>query len=369
MSGRPERTRLVVAIAGTTLLVLAAPFVGEARSQLRASFPASFSLIVYSMVAAVVVAAVAASLLRVRERRASRLVLLGMAVCVAAAYVAWTGSADPAIRAVETFHFVQYGLITLLFHLAWRHLDDGSAVVLAALAAFIAGVAEEGYQWFLPARVGELRDVWLNAVAIGCGVMASHALAPARFTSWTRRATRRACRMLAAVVVALAAFVHAVHLGVEVRDGDVSFASRYTADALASLARDRESRWRADPPLVRPDRWSREDQYMTEGLQHVQARNVAWAAGDALGAWHENGILERHFAIVLDTPSYVSKTGHRWPPAQRREAVTRAATSNIRAFSSRAYPYPVYTWPPLAVWFAALAAAALLWRAGSVGEA
>ena len=27
------------------------------------------------------------------------------------------------------------GVITLLFHLAWRHLDDGSAVTLTALAA------------------------------------------------------------------------------------------------------------------------------------------------------------------------------------------------------------------------------------------
>jgi hypothetical protein len=365
----PSRTRLVVAVAGTLLLVGAAPFFGEARSQLRSAFPGSFSTIVYALVGATVAAAIVASLWRVRERRAVRFAMLSAAVLAAAAYVRWTGSADPAIRAVETFHFVQYGIITLLFHLAWRHLDDGAAVVLPALAAFIAGIAEEAYQWFLPARVGELRDVWLNAVAIGCGVLASHALAPATMASWTRRGARRACRMFALVVLALAAFVHLVHVGVEVRDGDVSFVSRYTASALATLAHDREQRWRDAPPLVRPDRWSREDQYMTEGLQHVQARNTAWTTGDAVTAWHENGILERHFGVVLDTPSYISKTGHRWPAEQRRDTEARGAARAAGPFSSRAYPYPVYTWPPLALWLVALAAAMLLWRAAPPARA
>lgn len=357
------RRRLVVAVLVTCALVLAAPFVGEARSWLRRAFPSQFSAIVYAVVGLAVAGANAASLLRQHARRGRRLALLGTAVLVAAGYVAWTGSSDPSIRAVETFHFVQYGVITLLFHLAWRHLDDGSAVTLTALAAFIAGIAEEGYQWFLPARVGELRDVWLNGVAILCGVMASQAIAPAApYAGWSPHATRRTRRMLAVVILALAAFIHAVHLGVEVRDGHVSFVSRYTPGTLARLARDREARWQTAPPLVRPDRWSREDQYMTEGLQHVQARNTAWTNGDAVTAWHENTILERHFAVVLDTPSYISKTGHRWPPQQHRDAAARVGDGVSRPFASHAYPYPIYTWSPLALWAAALTAAAVVWR-------
>ena len=346
--------------------MLAAPFFGEARSQLRAAFPAQFSVLVYAIVGVAVLAAAGTAFWRVREQRFARAAALLAAAGIAAAYVQWTGSADPSIRAVETFHFVQYGAITLLFHLAWRHLDDGSAVVLPMIAAFIFGVAEEAYQWFLPARVGELRDVWLNGVAILCGVIASHALAPAaRFTGWTRHATRRTCRLLAVAAIAIAAFVHLVHLGVEIHDEDVSFASRFTAGELAREADDRRARWSADPPLVRPDRLSREDQFMTEGLQHVQARNTAWNAGDAVGAWHENAILERHFAVVLDTPSYVARNGHRWPPEQRREAQERAQREPARPFTSQAYPYPIYTWPPLALWSVALGLAAGLWWMGS----
>ena len=67
-------------------------------------------------------------------------------------------------------------------------------------------------------------------------------------------------------------------------------------------------------------RVSREDQYMSEGVVHVQERNEAWAAGDALTAWRENQILEKYYQPVLDTPSYVSQTGHRWSPEQRDDA-------------------------------------------------
>ena len=47
-----------------------------------------------------------------------------------------------------------------------------------ALAAFVAGVGDEAFQWFLPARVGELADVALNAVAIGCGLLVGSAITP-----------------------------------------------------------------------------------------------------------------------------------------------------------------------------------------------
>jgi hypothetical protein len=103
---------------------------------------------------------------------------------------------------------------------------------------------------------------------------------------------------------------------------------------------------------------------MTEGLQHVQARNEAWARGDALTAWRENAILERLFQSVLDVPSYVSKTGHRWAPAQRADAEQRVAGRVTGAWVSTAFPYRLYLWPPWAVWLPALGAAALLWLAG-----
>lgn len=348
-----------MALAGTVLLVLAAPFVGVVRSSVQAAFPARFSLIVSGVIGIAALAVGVTAWRRIRQQRLQRYAMLVASACMAGLFVWWTGSADPSIRAVEAFHFVEYGAITYLFHRAGRGIDDGSALVLPALAAFAVGIIEEAYQWFLPARVGELKDVWLNAVAIACGVMVSWALAPTvPSRAWSADATRRTGGMLAAVVVLLAAFVHVVHLGVEISDSERSFLSRYSERQLADAAAARRDLWRAAPPLVRPDRLSREDQYMTEGLQHVQARNRAWAAGNTVEAWHENAILERHFAVVLDTPSYVAKAGHRWSPEQREEAGRYRAIPGAEPFRSRAFPYPIYTQAPLTVWAAAVALAA-----------
>ena len=172
-------------------------------------------------------------------------------------------------------------------------------------------------------------------------------------------------RLLAIAILALAAFVHVVHLGHTIAAPFGGFESRYTSDELEAAARDRADVWRAAPPLVRPPRFSREDQYMTEGLQHVQARNTAWHGGAALAAWCENLILEYYFAPVLDTPSYVSRTGHRWSPEQRADAERRVRGTGTRPFESHAYPYRLFKWSPLWLWLAAGITAAALWGAGS----
>lgn len=359
------RARLFVAIAASAGLVLASPFVGVARSQLQSAFPTRFGLVVNAVVGMVVLSTIALGVARIRYRRAQRLGTLALASLIAVAYVWQTGNADASIRAVETFHFVEYGAITLLYYVAWRHLNRASTLVLSAGAAFVSGVADEAYQWFLPARVGELNDVWLNGVAIVCGLMASAALIPPTTAlAWSRDATGHVCRILAVVCMSLAGFVHLVHLGVEIREGNAVFVSRFSAAGLDRAQEIRRDEWRNRPPLVRPDRLSREDQYMTEALQHVQARNTAWTAGDAPRAWHENAILERYFAVVLDTPSYVAKEGHRWPAEQRREAALRAQADIGAPLTSEAYPYSIYTWSPTTLWAIALAIAGTLVWAG-----
>src|SRR4029079_16355552 len=89
--------------------------------------------------------------------------------------------------------------------------------------------------------------------------------------------------------------------------------------ALGSTAVEKLAEWRVHPMPLVLQRVSREDQYMTEGVTHVQERNRLLTAGDVSGAWKENRILEKYYAPVLDTPSYVSRTGHRWAPQPRAE--------------------------------------------------
>jgi len=369
LTPRARWLALAVAIAASIALVLAAPAIGSARSALRAAFPGTFSRLIEGGLAVVVLAAIGVALARIRTHRALRYGALAAALAIAWVYSAATGSADPAIRAVERVHFVEFGVVAWLFLRVWRDRPDASAIVAPALAALITGIGDEAFQWFLPARVGELADIVLNAVAIGCGLLAGGAITPPvrPLGRWHGTSIRLVARLLALTIVAFAAFVHLVHLGHRiVVPGIGAFDSRYTELELTSLDYERGEFWRhVAPPLVRPPRFSREDQYMTEGLQHVQARNDAWARGDARTAWRENAILERDFGSVLDVPSYVSRTGHRWSTAQRADAERRVAGHPADAFVSAAFPYPIYLWSPWALWLPALAIAAVLWLAGN----
>jgi hypothetical protein len=100
------------------------------------------------------------------------------------------------------------------------------------------------------------------------------------------------------------------------------FVSRYSAAQLDVLAAERTTRWATNPPLAR-QRLTREDQYRSEGEAHARARNAAWDSGDVATAWRENLILERYYAPVLDTPSFIAPTGHRWHPDHRADAERR----------------------------------------------
>ena len=97
-------------------------------------------------------------------------------------------------------------------------------------------------------------------------------------------------------------------------------------------------------------RLSREDQYLTEGIQHVAERNELWAAGDVRGAWLENRILETYYEPVLDTPTHAG-AGHRWRAAQRADAESRSASAAGGArYVSDAYPYRIHAWSKTVFW-------------------
>jgi hypothetical protein len=84
-------------------------------------------------------------------------------------------------------------------------------------------------------------------------------------------------------------------------------------------------------------------------VTHVQKRNELLAAKDPKGAWMENLILEKYFAPVLDTPSYVSRTGHRWS-AEQRQSIQALAAGADPSYVSGANPYPIYAWSRTGFW-------------------
>ncbi|HLG58985.1 MAG TPA: VanZ family protein [Vicinamibacterales bacterium] len=357
------RARLLLALLASLTVVLGAPYVGQIRASIQTALPGQYRNIVGGIVIAAVAAAVVTALARIRERRLLRYGALVAAVGGGVIYAGLTATGNADVDVVERFHFVEYGVLTWLFYRAWRAQGDVTALVFPILAGITVGILDEGFQWLIPARVGELHDVLLNGAAIACGLTFSLGLdPPARATVLPDRNGRRALAVFAAMtIVTLALFVHAVHLGHEIRDSDLgTFRSRYSADDLTAASVDRAVRWRAEPPRGLR-RVSMEDHYLAEGIWHIQRRNE----GDAWTAWKENLILEHYFDPVLAFPTYSTPSGARWPPEQRANTAARVG-GDPRSYVSTANPYPIYLWSATAFWAGVGGLLALVALAGVV---
>jgi VanZ family protein len=363
--------RLLMACAASAAIVLSAPFMGGLQSLVRSSLSTRGYVIALGVVvAAAILGAIVVAFRRIRQRRGRRLAAMAAAIVIGALYTAALSTGDPQQDAVERVHFVEYGMIAVLFYRVWRRAGDPSTVLLPVLCGFAVGTLDEWLQWFIPYRVGETHDVILNLTAIVCGTLFGIALEPPPAFTWRlhRAGVRRLATVTAIVGLVFAGFVGSVHLGHRLEvDGIGAFMSRHTVDTLNAAQADRSARWLASPP-VGISRLSREDQYLDEGVWHVRERNRKWDAGDFTAAWRENLILERFFAPVLDRSTYVSLSGNRWSPEHRADAEARADHSR-NDFVSLAEPYPILAWNKAVYWLAVLAAAVSLgalpaaWRA------
>ena len=347
-STRLRAGRLGLAIVASLVVTAGAPYTGQIRGALQDALPGQYRLILGSIVAAAVALAVVSALLRIQERRAQRYGALGLAVGGAALYAWVTATGNANVDAVERFHLVEYGTLTWLYYRAWQERADLTSLVFPALSTFMVGIFDEGLQWLVPARVGELRDVLLNGVSIACGLVFSIGLEPPTGYRWSLdRSRRRALAAFAgAAILVLATFFHAVHLGHLVRDGETGdFLSRYSAAELLEASRDRAARWQAAPPRELR-RTSIEDHYLAEGAWHIQRRNEI---EDPQRVWHENLILEKYFNPVLEFPTYATGSGAKWPAEQRAHNAARVA-SEVGPYRSTANPYPIYTWNRTMFW-------------------
>lgn len=342
-------------------VILSSPVAVLAPIWIRDRFPGHVVWIVGGLVGLSVAAAVVSAARRIEGRhRARRYFAIGAALMTAVAYGLAVAGGDIETDVVERVHFIEYGLVAALFYRAAKPSGDLGVLALPVLAGILVGTLDEWLQWFVPVRVGEARDVALNLVAVSCGaVFMLGADPPARWQPVMGTRSRRTVGLAGALaVLAFTGFAQSVNVGTLVSREGLTFLSHHTRAQLETAQDDRAARWAQDPPRTLR-RISREDQYLDEAYWHVRARNRAWDAGDAVTAFHENRILELFFAPVLDTPTYVTPEGTRWPAAQREEAAVRAAAAP-GPFTSHAEPYRIYLWPRTAIWAVALAAAILL---------
>jgi hypothetical protein len=342
-------------------VILSSPFMGRLQSLLQSSLSARvYVLLLGGVVAGAILLAIVAAFRRSRQHRAWRAAAMVAAIAIGVVYTQLMSTGVATIDAVERVHFIEYGAIAVLFYRVWRRVGDPSTIVMPLLCGVAVGTIDEWVQWFIPYRVGEAHDVVLNLTSLACGVLFGIALEPPpSFSSWPRPGSVGRMGVTAALVLLIVAgFLNSVHVGYDLAvDGIGRFTSRHTLDQLEALQRDRDTRWQTQPPVNIP-RLSREDQYLDEALWHVRERNRRWDAGEVTAAFHENLILERFFAPILDRRTYVSETGTRWAAEHRADAANRATPRT--AFVSAAAPQVILPWSKPTYWAAAIAAAILL---------
>jgi VanZ family protein len=368
------RARALVACVAAAAVVLGAPVIGDLRNALLRATPRYYVEIISAGVLVGAVIVLAACLRAIRDDRPRRIGILGLAAALAAVAFALLRSGNPNVDAVEAFHFVEYGALTLLFFPFGQAGARWEAYVVAALATTVVGIADEWFQWFVPGRAGEWHDVLFDLLATACGLLLCLALDTRlrRGRSSDLPDRRRGARLgiyTAVVIFLLGVFFATLHLGIEIHDPEIgAFRSRFSADRLRELGAERRRQWgNAPPPVV--GRYGREDQYEAEALWHVRRRNFGMdpdRKGDPVEldiAWQENLILERHFAVVLDAASAGGATGHRLAPEQLADVDARRARGQA-PFVSDAEALPIYVWPPAPFWAVVCACAAIALGSG-----
>jgi len=361
-------------VLASLLILFGSPYVGQIRGSLRSSFPDEYPWIIGGVTATAVVAAIGWAVLRLRRSQPAatvdpaarqplwvRYALVVSAVAVSAGYARAVSTGNSEVDLVEAFHFVTYGLVAHLFYRQWRRRPDISGVALAACAGVAIGIADEWVQWFVPGRVGEMHDILLNAVAVGCGLLLSMAVYPPLSLALpARRKSRLASgAAVCGLLLALAGFVDAVHLGYEIPDGRAGvFRSRYDTQALAAAAANRPGRWKVSPPATRGFR--HEDHYLSEGEWHLQSRDIAIGRRAWWVAVREDAILERFYAPV-------AAIRERWSAGQRSQFERNAQGLEHEPYRSDAAPYPIYVISRPVFWtITLLIVASVMWLASRV---
>ncbi len=304
--------------------------------------------------------------LRRLEGPAAKLLVAGVAL--AYAYFLW--SLDVA---VERVHFLEYGLLGYLGYRVLHHRRrDASVFAADFVLCALVGLADEGIQWVLPRRVGEVRDVWINILASFLGLVLIAALRPPELrVRPTRRSLATLGPWLASFLLATALFLRYVHgFGHLIVDADAgSFRSVFTrAELLES------SEWKASAlqrlggefpnestrgliAVFRRKSFERQLKtptdlaYLTEAYRHLGARD-GLASDKAMSwreAWSEHLILKRYYRTYHDL-----QDGAAWTPARERKiqalAARESAPRSDRPYESRVQQLLVTSYSERIMW-------------------
>lgn len=223
---------------------------------------------------------------------------------------------------IEQVHLIEYGILTIFYYLSLRKsIKDKFVFYIAWLIIFFVGMVDEWIQFYLPTRVGDLPDIYLNGVSaglvlilIGKVFLPNHTRPPVSF-----RSVRILCYLSVFFLLSLGVFISTItDWGFRHKDPGVGvFYSRFTVkDLLERDKREGEKYAVAIKDFLketgeseRPSYLSNQsavDKFKVEVLTHLSRRNYYEKKGKYWVAYKENIILASYFT------ESVLQSGYGW---------------------------------------------------------
>ena len=322
----PWRCTVVVSVFA---LYASAPYVREMQVLLRRSLQDHFDVIFRGTIAvlgvALLVSGVWLEIKRARlegrygARRPSpfgRLVLRRItlaAFCVVLYYfgLVYAVCTNPAqgVRIIEFIHLFEYSLITILILKTVSGSIRGYAAYIAAfLVMYLVGLGDEAIQGYIARRVGEFRDIRINAIVSGLAIVSVALVFSPRVLSGRLRLRHlRPILLLTGIcVIATAAFILSFHIGHRIDDERCGvFYSLYPREELlerscSAVSGPLPPRGGSSASAAIRGYWAAEDFYETEAYKHLAEREKLRRQGQYWEAFCEEHVRRIYYARYAD---------------------------------------------------------------------
>ena len=325
-------------------IVFSSPYIGRLRDYLVSSFGDYFELFIYILLGTILIDIGLFLSLHIKTDRLKR---YGGAAAVALCLVLLRRgliSQDTRVAMIELIHFAEYGILSLLiFYALQGKLSNWLAYGWSVMLTTTVGLSDEGLQWFLSSRVGELRDVAINssAAVIGQLFLLLVICPPGIRYGTSARYLRSFFLGLALFILVGGMFMDYVQRGYWIEDDTIGkFKSYFPPSKLRQLPDERLRLWSQNPLLLREisgnkrePLWQVEDFYLTEARCHTRWRNSYIAKRDFYQALKENLILMRYYH------PYLSLTHQGWEEKRIQRYLKKAGNQMEQPYCSICFRY------------------------------
>jgi len=325
-------------------IVFSSPYIGMLRDYLSLSFGDYFNLFIYILLGTTFIAVALFLSAHIKTERLKRYSAAGAVVLSLLLVRRALISLDSRVALIELIHFAEYGILSLLIFYALKgRLSNRLACCWSLMLTTAVGMSDEGLQWLLSSRVGELRDLAIDASGGLIGQLFLLLVIYPRGVIYraSPRQTRSFFLGLSFFILLGGLFIDQVQRGYWVEDRTVGrFKSRSTFSQLRQLQGERLHLWSRNPLLLREisgnnrePLWRMEDFYLTEARCHTRWRNQYEEEGDLYRAVKENLILTKWYH------PYISLTHQQWERRRMQDYLKKVGQQKEQPYISICFQY------------------------------